>query len=95
MPLEEDWVKANDMCYKLIKFYHVTELFSGTKYPTANLFFPKVCDIRLAIEEWIQSGTEHIKMMAVKMKENFEKYWEAINGIMDVASVLDPRYKMK
>ena len=63
LPLE-DWVKAKDMCDKLINFYNVTELFCGTKYPT-------VCDIRLAIEEWIQSGTEHIKMMAVKMKENF------------------------
>ena len=26
LPLEEDWVKAKDMCDKLIKFYHVPEL---------------------------------------------------------------------
>ena len=37
LPLGEDWVKAKNMCDKLIKVYHVTELFSGTKYPTANL----------------------------------------------------------
>ncbi|KAL8473760.1 hypothetical protein ACS0TY_030565 [Phlomoides rotata] len=33
--------------------------------------------------------------MATKMLEKFEKYWSQINGIMGVATVLDPRYKLK
>ncbi|KAL8504129.1 hypothetical protein ACS0TY_022747 [Phlomoides rotata] len=33
--------------------------------------------------------------MATKMLEKFEKYWSQINGIMGVATVLDPRYKFK
>jgi len=41
----------------------------------------------LAIEEWIQLGTEHIKMMAIKTKENFEKYWNLIHEIMAIATV--------
>ncbi|GAV56537.1 DUF4413 domain-containing protein [Cephalotus follicularis] len=32
--------------------------------------------------------------MANKMLVKFEKYWDAIHGIMVVACVLDPRYKM-
>lgn len=33
--------------------------------------------------------------MAKKMLEKFEKYWPQINGIMSVATVLDPIYKIK
>ncbi|GAV71735.1 DUF4413 domain-containing protein [Cephalotus follicularis] len=32
--------------------------------------------------------------MANKILVKFEKYWDAIHGIMEVACVLDPRYKM-
>uniref|UniRef100_A0A2N9J4P9 hAT-like transposase RNase-H fold domain-containing protein n=1 Tax=Fagus sylvatica TaxID=28930 RepID=A0A2N9J4P9_FAGSY len=41
MPNEEDWEIASDICQRLSLFYKVTEVFSGTSYPTANLFFPK------------------------------------------------------
>uniref|UniRef100_A0A2N9EKL9 HAT C-terminal dimerisation domain-containing protein n=1 Tax=Fagus sylvatica TaxID=28930 RepID=A0A2N9EKL9_FAGSY len=42
MPSEEDWEIASDICQRLSLFYKVTEVFSGTSYPTANLFFPKL-----------------------------------------------------
>lgn len=29
------------------------------------------------------------------MKEKFEKYWTDVHGLMEVATVLDPRYKLK
>ncbi|KAJ1417944.1 Ribonuclease H-like superfamily [Sesbania bispinosa] len=32
--------------------------------------------------------------MASKMVAKFEKYWSVIHGIMGIASVLDPRYKL-
>ncbi|RYR15541.1 zinc finger BED domain-containing protein RICESLEEPER 2-like [Arachis ipaensis] len=32
--------------------------------------------------------------MASNLKKKFEKYWDEIHGIMGVAAVLDPRYKM-
>jgi hypothetical protein len=32
--------------------------------------------------------------MAEKMVHKFDKYWRDIHGIMGVAVVLDPRYKM-
>ncbi|KAK2655817.1 hypothetical protein Ddye_008869 [Dipteronia dyeriana] len=33
--------------------------------------------------------------MAAKMTENFIKYWDAIHGVMVMATVLDPRYKIR
>ena len=33
--------------------------------------------------------------MAISMIENFNKYWSEIHNLLSVATVLDPRYKMK
>lgn len=94
-PSSEEWKLARIICSKLSLFYEVTLLFSGNKYPTSNLYFPKVCQIRLALTEWAFEEDEDIKNMAEKMLEKFDKYWSVIHGIMAVATILDPRYKMK
>ena len=94
-PSEQDWLLAKVMCDKLKLFYHVTEMFSGTKYPTANLFFPKICEIQLLLRECLSSSYNHIKLMAKSMIEKFDEYWSVIHGILAIVTVLDPRFKMK
>ena len=42
-PLDEEWEKAMEICDRLKLFHSVIELFSGIKYPTTNLYFPKIC----------------------------------------------------
>jgi hypothetical protein len=37
-PPPDDWIFASKVCEKLELFYQLTEVFSGTKYVTANLF---------------------------------------------------------
>ncbi|XP_026440579.1 zinc finger BED domain-containing protein RICESLEEPER 2-like [Papaver somniferum] len=95
LPDDEDWLLAKEMCDKLKIFYTFTEKFSGVKYPTTNLFFPSFFDIRLSLNEWKKSKVGVIKEMAYEMIENFEEYWFVINGVMAVAIMLDPRFKMK
>ena len=75
-------------------FYDVTEVLSGTKYVTANLFFPKICNIFMAIRKWLSSDIPKIEEMSIKMKEKFNKYWSDVHGLMAVAAVLDPRFKL-
>jgi len=76
-------------------FYDITELLSGTKYVTANLFFPKVCGIYLAISKWQTSNIPKVEEMSALMKEKFLKYWKDTHGLMAIATVLDPRYKLQ
>ncbi|KAG6516028.1 hypothetical protein ZIOFF_026475 [Zingiber officinale] len=71
------------------------QLFSGTKYPTINLFFSTICDIKLAIGDWLLSDDNLVKTMATNMKVKFEKYWDIMNCLLAIGSILDPRYKMK
>ncbi|XP_038704690.1 zinc finger BED domain-containing protein RICESLEEPER 2-like [Tripterygium wilfordii] len=66
LPSESDWDLAKIICEKLKIFHNATEMFSGKKYPTANMFFPI-----------------------------FDKYWNVVHDVMSVATVLDPRYKLK
>ncbi|KAH9780517.1 BED-type domain-containing protein [Citrus sinensis] len=94
LPTEVEWELARVVCERLKPFYTMTEMFSGTKYPTANLFFPIICEIRLSLNAWLNSSCDVIKNMAKSMLEKFGKYWDEIHGVMAVAVVLDPRYKM-
>ncbi|CAO2147204.1 unnamed protein product [Urochloa humidicola] len=93
-PTETDWKIAQDICDRLKMFFELTELLSGTKYVTANLFFPRICGIYLAIRKWSTSEIPMVEKMAAKMKEKFNKYWADVHGLMAVATVLDPRFKL-
>ncbi|CAO2189187.1 unnamed protein product, partial [Urochloa humidicola] len=78
-PLAEEWNKAILLCQCLKKFFDLTELLSGTLYPTANLFYRGFCDIKLLIDEWRANPDITISSMADSMSVKFEKYWERSN----------------
>uniref|UniRef100_A0ACD5YR72 Uncharacterized protein n=1 Tax=Avena sativa TaxID=4498 RepID=A0ACD5YR72_AVESA len=107
-PTTVDWDFAMEMIDRLKLFYEVTTLWLGTRYVTANFFFPKVCGIQLAIRKWstpdyelmqtmseeMKSKYELMQQMSKEMKNKFLKYWTDIHGLMAIATVLDPRYKL-
>lgn len=95
LPNEREWLLATVMCEKLKLFYSVTEIFSGSQYLTTNIFFPKMCKIKMLLNECLESEYVEIKSMAENMIEKFETYWTTIHGILVVATILDPMFKMK
>ncbi|KAF7140568.1 hypothetical protein RHSIM_Rhsim06G0015900 [Rhododendron simsii] len=90
----DDWNMAIDICERLKVFYEVTLLFSGTSYPTSNLFFKSVCEIKMKLSEWVLCENFVVLEMALKMIEKYDKYWENSHGFLGVAAALDPRFKM-
>ncbi|CAI8586688.1 unnamed protein product [Vicia faba] len=93
LPTSLHWKFAKEICGKLKLFNSITEVFFGTKYPTANEYFPKICQIKVALLQWIESSDELVKRMAENMLVKFEKYWRVVHKMMGIAAVLDPRYK--
>jgi len=92
-PRFDEWVKIEKIYGFLKVFYEVTCAFSGSKYPTSNLYFPNVARIRLMLKEELEDSDAFMRNMTSKMFTKFEKYWADFSTIMDIAGILDPRYK--
>ncbi|XP_020251906.1 zinc finger BED domain-containing protein RICESLEEPER 1-like [Asparagus officinalis] len=88
-----DDVKA--VCECMDVFYSAIEKFSGSRVPTANLFFNDACGIRLLLKDWSVNPLSVVATMASEMLDKFEQYWDVTGKVMAIASILDPRYKMK
>ncbi|CAH1432163.1 unnamed protein product [Lactuca virosa] len=74
-PSFEEWSRIEKICNFLQVFYDVSLAFSGSKYPTSNIYFPNVLKIRLLLQEEKENGDTSIKNMAKNMHLKFDKYW--------------------
>jgi hypothetical protein len=57
---------------RLSLFYEITTLFSGKDYVTANVFFPKICEIKMKITQWATSNDLCIQAMSNNMIDKFD-----------------------
>ncbi|KAG5548760.1 hypothetical protein RHGRI_014198 [Rhododendron griersonianum] len=94
-PSEEEWERVKRITRFLKPFYEITILFSGCRYPTANLYFHGVWKIQLLIKEEMENLDDVISSMAKRMKGKFDKYWECYSMVLSFAIILDPRYKLQ
>jgi hypothetical protein len=90
---EWEWVSSVTSYLKL--FVEITNVFSSNKCPTANMYFPEICDVHIQLIEWCKSPDNFLSSMALKMKAKFDKYWSKCSMALAVAVILDPRFKMK
>jgi hypothetical protein len=94
-PTAEEWdlfVAIEPILASLAK---VTTALSASSYPTANLFYPHIVDIKIALRAAMVSNNLNLRKMGNAMIEKFNKYWEEKNNVMVIATILDPRYKMR
>jgi hypothetical protein len=94
-PSPNEWAMAYRLFQCLKKFYDLTELLSGTLYPTTNLFYRGFCEIKILLDGWCVSDDNTISTMAISMSRKFEKYWKKSSTTLVVACFLDPRYKKR
>ncbi|XP_077243215.1 zinc finger BED domain-containing protein RICESLEEPER 2-like [Tasmannia lanceolata] len=94
-PSEEEWERGVKIAKFLKPFAEMTNLVSGSEYPTANLYFICVWRIQLRLFEEMMCEDEVISDMAQNMYPKFEKYWDSYSIVLAMAVVLDPRYKFE
>lgn len=90
---DEDWETIENICDFLEPFYEITMLFSGSEYPTTNLYFANIVSIEKLLYDAFDDPK--LKPMADSMLGKFEEYWSNYSVILSIAVVLDPRYKLQ
>jgi len=66
----------------------VTNIVSGSEYPTSNLFLPEVWWMKEILLLKCRDNNDYIRAMASKMSNKFEKYWGNCNSLMALAAML-------
>ncbi|CAH1413396.1 unnamed protein product [Lactuca virosa] len=92
-PTKEGWEVAQVISDCLEHLYKATNRFSGSSYPTSNMFFSDVCKIKLQMMKWETNEYQFLRKMANPMKIKFEKYWNECSLVLSVV-VFDPKYKI-
>jgi hypothetical protein len=90
-PSFEEWQKVDVMCRVLKEFYDETELISGSKYPTSNLYFHQMWKIKILLENenFEEVATEVSNVLKV-MKKKFTKYGKTPYISLCVLVIFDP-----
>ena len=94
-PSSYEWKKVEVLAKFLKRYYDVTKLFSGSNYPTSNLFFHGVWQIQHHLLEEATNPDPFIRGMVTRMQSKFDSYWQECNLVLAAAVVLDPRYKIR
>ncbi|XP_052877999.1 zinc finger BED domain-containing protein DAYSLEEPER-like [Gossypium arboreum] len=89
----EEWRNVAILCKFLKVFYDVT-FFSGSNYPTANLYFRGVWKVHKVLLDTVKGPYSFLTPMVKQMEEKFNKYWAEYSLILSCAAILDPRYKL-
>ncbi|KAK8259881.1 hypothetical protein V6Z12_D13G084900 [Gossypium hirsutum] len=90
----EEWRNVAILCKFLKVFYDVTCVFSGSNYPTTNLYFRGVWKVHKLLIDTVKGPYSFLTPMVKQMQENFNKYWAEYLLILSCAAILDPRYKL-
>ncbi|KAL2932807.1 putative AC transposase [Bienertia sinuspersici] len=91
---EKEWDTIQDICDFIEPFYHITKLFSGSKYPTSNLYLYCIVCIEKLLTESHTDPSDAVRKMAAPMWRTFDKYWSDHSMVLSFALILDPRFKM-
>lgn len=73
-PFSYEWKKVEVLAKFLKRYYDVTKLFSGSNYPTSNLFFHGVWQIQHHLQEEATNPDPFIRDMVARMQSKFDSY---------------------
>ncbi|KAK9697464.1 hypothetical protein RND81_08G039400 [Saponaria officinalis] len=91
----EEWNKVNELHKFLKVFYDVTNSFSASNTPTANVYFHGVWKIHKKLNDVYNGPPTFLSSMVSNMHEKFNRYWSEYNLVLSCAAVLDPRLKLE
>ena len=76
-PEDEEWALYEKIQPILKSFAEVTTILSGSTYPTTNIFYPYIMNVKIAIVEHAMGSNANLKKMGEAMLDKFDKYWDS------------------
>nr|XP_027067636.1 zinc finger BED domain-containing protein RICESLEEPER 2-like [Coffea arabica] len=64
VPTDFEWMKVEEVCKFLGIFHEITDMISGSEYPTSNIFLVELYRIKELLNEKALDPFEHIRAMA-------------------------------
>uniref|UniRef100_A0A1J3K3K6 Zinc finger BED domain-containing protein RICESLEEPER 1 n=1 Tax=Noccaea caerulescens TaxID=107243 RepID=A0A1J3K3K6_NOCCA len=90
-----EWERLGTVVEFLKVFVEVINAFTKSRCLLANMYFPELCDIHLRLIEWSKNPDDFVSSLAVNMRKRFDEFWDKNNLVLAIATILDPRFKMK
>lgn len=97
-PTSSDWDEVSRLVKFLKIFFNSTLTFSASQSVTSTLCYNEIVTIERNLITKCGNKDEEIRKQAHIMRDKFEKYWDGLmnmNPLVIIASVFDPRNKMK
>jgi hypothetical protein len=92
-PSLQEWEKAQ-MVNKLLKtFYSATNVISGSLYPTANLYFHEIWEVKIALDNQVPEANVELSETIQHMQKKFKKYWKLTWLQVSFPVIFDPKFK--
>jgi hypothetical protein len=92
-PSHEEWEMAREVCALLKPFYDATKVISGSLYPTSNLYFHEIWEVKLALERCIVEPNDTLFDTVEYMRKKFNRYWKLTWLQISFPVILDPQFK--
>jgi hypothetical protein len=87
-PSDSQWLLYDKIRRVLGTMAEASTAFSASTYPTANVFYPYIINVNIAVKLAQQSGDAYMVSMADAMLNKFDKCWELRNNVMVIAIIL-------
>ncbi|XP_016510530.1 zinc finger BED domain-containing protein RICESLEEPER 1 [Nicotiana tabacum] len=95
IPSPQEWEKVRGVCKLVGHVYTAAEVLFMSKRPTAGLYFHNLNKLRFNLMKEFVSSDEFVRNLANIMLKKFDEYWKNIYLVLALATIMDPRYKVK
>ncbi|KAH0643889.1 hypothetical protein KY289_034863 [Solanum tuberosum] len=95
IPSPREWEKVRGVCKLVGHVYTAAEVLFMAKRPTAGLYFYNLNNLRFNLMKDSASSDKFTRNLANSMLEKFDKYWRNMYLVFALATIMDPRYKVK